>query len=75
MEYAEKNSGSLFKKIIKWVIIAFLAIIALRMVLGMLGFAAGLVFFLVFRIGPLALVVWLGWKVWKYFTEPKQEES
>ncbi|MEJ2215029.1 MAG: hypothetical protein P8099_00300 [Gemmatimonadota bacterium] len=75
MEYAEKNNGSLFKKILKWVVIGFLAIVALRMVFGLLGFAAGLVFFLVFRIGPLALVIWLGWKAWKYFTAPEKEET
>ncbi len=75
MEYAEKNNGSLFKKILKWAVIGFLAIIALKMVFGLLGFAAGLVFFLIFRIGPLVLVIWLGWKAWKYFSEPPKEET
>ncbi|HKJ91777.1 MAG TPA: hypothetical protein VJ957_01360 [Longimicrobiales bacterium] len=75
MEYAEKNNGSLFKKILKWAVIGFLAIIALRMALGVLGFAAGLAFFLIFRVGPLALVIWLGWKAWKYFTEPTHDEA
>jgi hypothetical protein len=75
MENTEKSNGSLFKKVIKWVVIGFLAIIALRMVFGLLGFAAGLTLFLIFRVGPLALVIWLGWKAWKYFTEPKQDEA
>jgi threonine/homoserine/homoserine lactone efflux protein len=75
MEYAEKNNGSLFKKILKWAVVGVLALIGLRMVFGLLGFAATLTFFLIFKVGPLALVIWLGWKAWKYFTEPEKEEE
>jgi hypothetical protein len=56
---SEKNT---FEQILKWVVVAILAIAALKIVLTVLGIAFVLGGFLLFRVLPLVLVIWLAFK-------------
>ncbi len=57
---------SLLSRIVTWTIIGVLAIVALKIVFGLLGFAA----FLVFTVGPIILIGWLAVKAWQAFSQP-----
>lgn len=52
----EKNT---FETILKWVVVVILAIAALKILLTVLGIAFVLGGFLLFRVLPVVLVVWL----------------
>jgi len=52
----EKNS---LEMIIKWAIVVVLAVVALKLVFTVLGIAFVLGSFLLFRVLPLLLLVWL----------------
>jgi apolipoprotein N-acyltransferase len=56
---SEKNS---FEQILKWVVVAILAIAALKIALTVLGIAFVLGGFLLFRVLPIVLVIWLAFK-------------
>lgn len=53
---SEKNT---FESILKWVVVAILAIAALKIILTVLGIAFFLGGVLLFRVLPIVLVVWL----------------
>ena len=55
----EKNT---FETILKWTVVVILAIAALKIVLTVLGIAFVLGGFLLFRVLPIVLVVWLAFK-------------
>lgn len=56
---SEKNT---FETILKWVVVTILAIAALKIVLTVLGIAFVLGGFLLFRVLPIVLVIWLAFK-------------
>jgi hypothetical protein len=56
---SEKNT---FESILKWMVVAILAIAALKIVLAVLGIAFFLGGVLLFRVLPIVLVVWLAFK-------------
>lgn len=56
---SEKNT---FETILKWMVVAILAIAALKIVLTVLGIAFFLGGVLLFRVLPIVLVVWLAFK-------------
>ena len=49
---------STFENVIKWIVIAILAIVALKVVATILGIAFFIGGFLFFRVLPLVLLVW-----------------
>lgn len=51
-----------FEKVITWIVIVILAFAALKVVATVLGIAFALGGFLLFRVLPLVLVVWLVYK-------------
>jgi hypothetical protein len=53
---SEKNT---FETILKWTVVVILAIAALKILLMVLGIAFVLGGFLLFRVLPIVLVVWL----------------
>lgn len=53
---AEKNT---FETILKWIVVVILAFAALKVLLAVLGIAFFLGGFLLFRVLPIVLVVWL----------------
>jgi TRAP-type C4-dicarboxylate transport system permease small subunit len=56
---SEKNT---FESILKWMVVAILAIAALKIVLGVFSIAFFLGGVLLFRVLPIVLVVWLAFK-------------
>lgn len=63
------ENKTLFQQIVTWTIVGILAVLALKLVLGLLGMAFGLVTFLLFTVGPILLVGWLALKAWNAFTK------
>ncbi|HEX8831113.1 MAG TPA: hypothetical protein VF705_08120 [Longimicrobium sp.] len=59
------------ENILKWAVIIILAIAALKVALMVLGIAFVLGGFLLFRVLPLVLLVWLALKAWEWFRGPK----
>ena len=57
---SEKSS---FETILKWVVLVILAVVALKVAFTVVGIAVALGGFLLFRILPLVLLVWLVWKL------------
>ena len=53
------NDKNTFETILKWTVVVILAIVALKVVATVLGLAFFLGGFLLFRVLPLVLVVWL----------------
>lgn len=70
----EKENKTLVEQIVTWTILGILAILALKLVTGILGMAFGLVGFLLFTVAPILLVGWLAMKAWKAFTKEPAEE-
>jgi hypothetical protein len=60
------DSGITFGKIITWVLMALLAIAALKLAFWVVGAAVGLGFWLIFTIGPILLIGWLVIKMVRY---------
>ena len=56
------SSNSNFETVIKWVVVVILAIVALKVIATVLGIAFFLGSFLLWRVLPLVLVVWLIFK-------------
>lgn len=56
------NDKNTFETILKWTVVVILALVALRVVATVLGIAFVLTGFLLFRVMPLVLVVWLAFK-------------
>ncbi|MDB4951711.1 MAG: hypothetical protein JWM27_4360 [Gemmatimonadetes bacterium] len=53
------SEKSTFETVIKWTVVVILAIVALKLVFTVLGLAFFLGGFLLFRVLPLVLLVWL----------------
>lgn len=71
------ENKSLLSRIVTWTIIGVLAVLALKVLghllgilIGLAGMVFGVVTFLLFTVGPIALVIWLGMKGWNAFTRP-----
>lgn len=60
---------SLLASIVKWAIIIVVAVVAIKIALGLLGIVLGFVGFLLFTILPLLVVGWLIVKAWNMFTK------
>lgn len=56
------SSNSSFENVIKWTVVVILAIVALKVIATVLGIAFVLGSFLLWRVLPLVLVVWLIFK-------------
>ncbi|HEX8361539.1 MAG TPA: hypothetical protein VF613_15600 [Longimicrobium sp.] len=59
------------ENILKWAVIIIVAIAALKVALAVLGIAWLLGGFLLFRVLPLVLLVWLALKAWEWFRGPR----
>lgn len=64
---------SLFKQVLTWTVVGIVAVLALKLVLGLVGAAFGLVGFLLFTVGPILLVGWLAMKAWEAFSKKPNE--
>lgn len=62
------NDKSTFETILKWTVVVILAIVALKVILTVMGIAFVLGGFLLFRVLPLVLVVWLFFKAVEWLT-------
>jgi hypothetical protein len=60
-----------FENVLKWIVIVILAVAALKVLVTLLGIAWLVGGFLLFRILPLVLFVWLVVKAWEYFRGPR----
>jgi hypothetical protein len=67
------ENKTLFKQIVTWTAVGILAVLALKLVFSLLGFAFGLVTFLLFTVGPILLLGWLAVKAWNAFTKGTTE--
>ena len=56
--------------LISWLLVALLAMAALKMAFWVVGAAVGLGFWLLFTVGPILLVGWLLVKLYQHFTRP-----
>jgi hypothetical protein len=68
-EETMEEKKSLLSRIVTWVVIGVLAVLALRIVLGLVGAAFGLIGFLLFTVAPLVLVGWLAVKAYHAFAK------
>ena len=68
-----EQDKSLLKQALTWIVVGIVAIMAIKLVLGLLGMAFGLVSFLLFTVGPIVLVGWLAMKAWKAFAKEPVE--
>jgi hypothetical protein len=64
------DNTSLFARIVTWTIVGIIAVLAIKMVLGLLGVVLGLAGFLLFTVGPILLLGWLAMKAWRAFSSP-----
>lgn len=69
------SETSKFEDILKWIVLAILVVVALKVVAWALGLAWVLGGFLLFRVLPLVLLVWVVLKALEWFrgkgtTEP-----
>ena len=55
------------ENVLKWIVIVILAVAALKIAAAVLGIAWLLGGFLLFRVLPLVVVVWLVLKAYQYF--------
>lgn len=67
------SNGSLFGTMVRWLIVGFLALIAIKVGLALLGVMVGLAMTLLFTFGPLMLLGWAVLKFVRYFTRPAPE--
>jgi hypothetical protein len=63
------DNNSLLATLVKWAIIIVIAVVALKLVLGLLGIVMGLAAFLLFTVAPVVLIGWLVMKAWQAFTK------
>jgi hypothetical protein len=61
------SEKSTFETVIKWAVIVILAIVALKVVFTVLGVAFVLGGFLLFRVLPLILLVWIVLRIIGWF--------
>lgn len=67
-------NGSLPGRIVTWLMVGVLAIVALKIavrliafLMGLLGVVFGIAMFLLFTVGPVLLIGWLAVKAWQAF--------
>jgi hypothetical protein len=65
------SSSSNFETAIKWIVVVILAIAALKIIATVLGIAFVLGSFLLWRVLPLVLVVWLIFKAIEWMRDSK----
>lgn len=70
----EKTSG--LGRVMTWLIIGILAIVAVKLalrllafLLGVLGMVFGLALFVLFTVAPILLLGWLAMTAWRAFTK------
>jgi hypothetical protein len=63
------DNNSPVATLIKWAILVVVAVVALKLVLGLLGIVMGFAAFLLFTVAPIVLVGWLIMKAWQAFTK------
>jgi hypothetical protein len=63
------DNNSPVATLIKWAILVVVAVVALKLVLGLLGIVLGFAAFLLFTVAPIVLVGWLIMKAWQAFTK------
>jgi hypothetical protein len=63
------ENSSLLATLVKLAIIIVIAVVALKLVLGLLGIVMGLAAFLLFTVAPVVLIGWLIMKAWQAFTK------
>jgi hypothetical protein len=68
------NNGSLLGRLITYLVVAVVAIVAIKLALWAFGAALGLGFFLLFTVGPLLLVGWVVVKLFGWLTRPAGHE-
>lgn len=66
------ESKSLFATIATWALIGIVAVIALKLVLGLVGVVFGFAGFLLFTVAPILLLGWLALKAWQAFARPRE---
>jgi type IV secretory pathway VirB2 component (pilin) len=64
-----------FEKVLTWIVIVILAFAALKIVATVLGIAFALGGFLLFRVLPLVLMVWLVYKAIQWLGGKKDHPS
>lgn len=64
------ENTSLLGKVVTWTIIGVVALLAIKVVLGVLGMVLGLAGFVLFTVGPIILLGWLAIKAWQAFSQP-----
>lgn len=57
------SDKSSFETILKWTVIIILGIVALNVLVALLDVALGLAIFLISRVLPLVVLVWVVWKL------------
>jgi hypothetical protein len=67
------ESDGLVKRILTWLVIGILGIVALRLALVLLGIVFKFGSFAIFTLGPILLVGWLVLKALRYFTRDRSE--
>jgi hypothetical protein len=68
MEVVMAENTPLLARIVTWAVIGIIAIIAIKIALGLLGIVLGFAAFLLFTVAPLLLLGWLAMKAWQAFT-------
>jgi hypothetical protein len=63
------DNNSPLATLVKWALIIVIAVVALKLVLGLLGIVMGLAAFLLFTVAPVVLIGWLIMKAWQAFTK------
>jgi hypothetical protein len=64
------ENTSLIGKLVMWTVVGVVAIVAIKIALGLLGIVLGLAGFLIFTVAPVLLLGWLAVKGWQAFTRP-----
>ena len=56
------------KKLLSWIAIGVVAIVALKVLFALVGFLTGAILFALFTLGPILFLGWLVVKALRYFT-------
>lgn len=67
------SQESLLKRILTWLVIGVLAIVALRVALVLFALVLRFGMFALFTIGPILLVGWVILRALRYFSRDRQE--
>jgi hypothetical protein len=62
----DQSNNNTFETVLKWIVMVILAIVALKVVVMILGTAFFIGGFLLYRVLPLVLMVWLALKVFEW---------